>query len=143
MSTVALFIHLIASFSFLGLIWYVQIIAYPQFKMVDPEDWIAYERNHTKRSFWLIAPLFCLESIGILGVGIYLWSAFPALIIASALCYFMAYTATFTIHVPLHRKLSERFNKEEIDRLIKTNWWRTAAWTAKAILAMALLYKVL
>jgi len=140
---IALFLHLFASLSFVGIIWYVQLIAYPQFRMVSVHDWIPFEKNHTRRSFWLIAPLFVIETLGLVGISIYYGTTSPILLIGSAVFYLTAYIATFTIHMPLHRLLSTSHQSKWIERLISTNWIRTIAWTLKGILALALAYSAL
>ena len=142
-ANLSLLIHLFASLCFVGIIWYVQLIAYPQFRMVSVHDWIPFEKNHTRRSFWLIAPLFVLETLGMAGTAIYYVTSAPLLIIGSTVCYLIAYIATFTIHMPLHRLLSTSHQTKWIDRLITTNWYRTVAWTLKGLLALLLALNVL
>lgn len=139
----ALCLHLFASLSFVGVIWYVQLIAYPQFRMISVSDWIPFEKNHTRRSFWLIAPLFVIETIGMGGIAMFYSESQPILVLASALCYLTAYVATFTIHMPLHKLLSTSHQSSWIERLIFTNWYRTIAWTLKGILSLALAYNTI
>ncbi len=41
--------------------------------------------------------------------------------------------------MPLHRQLAIAHDPAAIERLVRTNWLRTLAWTARGILALLLL----
>jgi hypothetical protein len=45
----------------------------------------------------------------------------------------LAYGTTAFVSVPLHERLTARFDAEALDRLVRTNWVRTAAWTARGL----------
>jgi hypothetical protein len=47
------------------------------------------------------------------------------------------------VSAPLHERLNAHFDPALLDRLIATNWIRTAAWTVRAGLAVAMLVAVL
>jgi len=123
----SLLLHLFASLCFLGIIWYVQLISYPQMRNVDPHDWKACEASHTKRSFWIIAPLFVAETLGTFGVSIYYWNSMSNLILINAAMYTIAYGFTFGVHLQLHRLLGTGHQQKWIEQLITKNWWRTIA----------------
>jgi len=42
--------------------------------------------------------------------------------------------STFTLQVPIHRRLQTGKDDARIRRLVSTNWIRTIAWTVKAII---------
>lgn len=132
----SLLLHLLASLSFLGIIWYVQLISYPQMRNVDVHDWKIYSAEHTKRSFWLIAPLFVAETISTIGITIYYWDTMPILLIVNAAMYAIAYGFTFGVHMPLHRLLGTSHQQKWIEQLIAKNWWRTFGWTVKGAVAL-------
>jgi hypothetical protein len=56
--------------------------------------------------------------------------------IAGLLLVAAIWTSTALVQVPCHRKLSGGFDLRTAHRLIKTNWLRTLAWTARAGLAL-------
>ncbi len=134
----SLLLHLLASLSFVGIIWYVQLISYPQMRNVNVHDWKVYEAEHTKRSFWLIAPLFVMETIGTVGISIYYWDAMPKHVLINAAMFAVAYGVTFAVHMPLHRLLSTSHQTKWIEALNSKNWWRTLAWTVKGIVALSM-----
>jgi hypothetical protein len=47
----------------------------------------------------------------------------------------VVWLSTFLVQVPLHAALERAPSRETMDRLVLTNWVRTAAWTARAVVA--------
>ncbi|MEM1334101.1 MAG: hypothetical protein AAGG08_11635, partial [Actinomycetota bacterium] len=50
----------------------------------------------------------------------------------------VSYGVTAFVSVPLHERLTSVYDDDAVRRLVSTNWWRTAAWTARAIVLCAL-----
>jgi hypothetical protein len=48
------------------------------------------------------------------------------------------WASTAWIQVPLHRRLAVAPDPAAVERLVRTNWIRTGAWTLRAPLALAL-----
>jgi hypothetical protein len=46
------------------------------------------------------------------------------------------WTSTFTVQVPLHRRLERGFDAAVHGRLVRSNWLRTGGWTARGALAV-------
>jgi hypothetical protein len=45
--------------------------------------------------------------------------------------------------MPLHEKLAQGYSSAIIDRLVRSNWWRTIAWTLRGLsLAVPLIQKI-
>jgi hypothetical protein len=44
--------------------------------------------------------------------------------------------STFAVQVPLHRQLAAGFDALALRRLVRSNWLRTIAWSARAALAV-------
>lgn len=53
------------------------------------------------------------------------------------------WASTALLRVPAHSALSGGFDAAVHDRLVTTNWLRTAAWTARAVLVVAMLASLL
>jgi hypothetical protein len=49
------------------------------------------------------------------------------------------WVSTFGLQMPAHRALAEGYDERLVSRLVAGNWIRTAAWTARAVLLVALL----
>ncbi|MFM7552563.1 MAG: hypothetical protein ACKO7Q_06955, partial [Actinomycetota bacterium] len=49
------------------------------------------------------------------------------------------WAVTVLLSVPAHARLSARYDAAALDRLVRTNWIRTAAWTGHGALALWML----
>ena len=112
----------------LVLIWLVQLVIYPSFRVVEAGDFRSWHAQYTRRMGWVVIPLM----FGQLGCHAALaWGSptCPAVLLALA-GVIAAWVLTFVKAVPLHRQLG-RLGRDAnaIDRLVRVNAWRTAAWT--------------
>jgi hypothetical protein len=118
----------------LVLIWLVQIIVYPGFRHIPPEGFRDYHRWYTLRIGAVVTPLMLGEAMA---AAAWLWTrpqAFPAYLSAAAVV--VVWGSTFGLQVPIHRRLQHGKNDALIQRLVATNWIRTAAWSLKAAVVM-------
>ena len=122
----------ISAFAWLGLIWTVQLVSYPGFLHVPPEQFPAAHRAHSLRIAWVVVPLFIMEVAACLVWLCLLLDTRTAWHFSVAACVAVAWTSTFLIQVPLHHRLSRQPEATAIRRLIATNWIRTIAWSGKA-----------
>jgi hypothetical protein len=51
----------------------------------------------------------------------------------------LIWVSTGLCQVPLHRKLTQGYDAPTIERLVRTNMWRTAGWTVRGLCLAALL----
>lgn len=127
-----------------GVIWTIQVVQYPVFSAVNAENFQKYHRVHT---FWItpvVAPLMILELAASILLIIYppnqidyklLWFGFVLSIVV--------WLSTFFVQVPMHDKLALGFDSAAHERLVKTNWIRTVAWSLRAALVLFFLWKSL
>lgn len=116
-----------------GLIWYVQVVQYPQLADVGAGAFRAYHARHRDRTAWVVGPPMVVE-LGCAGLFVLVRPAgFPApLAWAAAVLVLVVWAATFFVSVPLHAQLaSGGDDRTLIVRLVRTNWLRTAAWTVR------------
>ncbi len=134
-------VHAGATWFMTGLIWFVQIVHYPLMREVQSESFSAYAHIHQQRTTWVVAPTMLVEAIFATlllfvppteGVA----EALPW--IGSALLAFN-WLVTFAVLVPLHARLSRGFADDAWRRLVALNWLRTIAWSARGLIALALL----
>lgn len=52
----------------------------------------------------------------------------------------VVWLSTFLLQVPIHGKLSGVKDDVLIERLVKTNWIRTAAWSIKALFMTTIIF---
>ena len=137
-------LHVAATFSLFGLIWTVQLVHYPMFAGVRPEEFGAWHKGHASRISLLVGPLMGIEAITAIllclappaGVPVELaWLGFGLVL--------LHLLSTAFLQVPLHRRLTRGFDARVVRRLVRTNWLRTLVWTARAALVLLMLGKVL
>ncbi len=135
---VGLLAHIAATLAMTGLIWFVQLVHYPLFARVGAAGFRAYEREHVRRTGRVVGPLMLLEA---LTAPVVILLAPAALVAAwgSIALLVVIWGVTATVQVPLHRRLETGWDADVGLRLVKTNWIRTAAWSARSALVFAVL----
>jgi hypothetical protein len=136
---VALAAQLLASGVMLGVIWIVQLLLYPAFAHVAAADWSAHHGLHSQRITFVVLPAMAVE----LGVAVGLLIARPAdlaggLLVANLALVVATWGITAYVARRHHGGLGRGWNAGLIRSLVRVNWWRTAAWTAHAGVALTL-----
>ena len=120
--------HLIATAATAGMVWVVQLVVYPAFRTVGPTAaWSAYHRRHTSAMAAVISVPWAVQG---LAVGLLLLRRTGPLVLLTAALAAVTVLVTVVVSVPLHTRLVVAYDDALARRLIRTNWWRTAAWTA-------------
>ncbi|MCA9295371.1 MAG: hypothetical protein KC983_02620 [Phycisphaerales bacterium] len=137
--------HLIATVMMTGLIWFVQVVHYPLMSRVGTGGFIVYERDHMQRTTWVVAPLMLVELITALMLAAQpmvmtgaAWVS-PVLAWTGMALVGVIWASTALLQVPCHRRLAQGFDPASWRRLVRTNWMRTAAWSARSCLALQML----
>lgn len=134
-------LHAIPTVAMAGVIWFVQIVHYPLYRLVGPEQFAAYERQHCRTISFVVMPLMLAE----LGLAGLLWWNAPAAAgqwpLVGLLLLALLWASTFFVQVPCHNRLTVGFDRATIDRLVRTNWVRTISWTARSALAAQLVWQ--
>jgi hypothetical protein len=141
-----LLIQTASTFSMCGLIWFVQIVHYPLFERVGAAGFADYEAMHATRTGWVVGPLMVAELIT--AILLLLPSLRPATISTAAAglgagLVGVIWISTALIQVPLHDLLSRGYDPAAAARLVSTNWIRTIAWTARGVLVLVWLDRLL
>ena len=124
-----------------GLVWFVQRVHYPLFAAVGPEGFPAYQRAHLERTSPVVAAPMLVEAVTA-GLLVALPPAgIPAAAPAAGLALVaLIWLSTGLLQVPRHRDLTLGFDRGTHRRLVATNWIRTAAWSLRAGLVLAMLF---
>lgn len=136
MKTVFL-IHLFSTLFMTGVIWFAQAVHYPLLGRVGKEAFAAYEKENTRRTGWVVIPVMAVELTTAL---LLLWGQpegflpFYAWLNAGLLA--TIWVSTFALQGPYHHRLTRGFDPFTHRSLVKTNWIRTAAWTARGALLL-------
>jgi uncharacterized membrane protein len=131
-----LFVASLASSWFLtGLIWTIQLVHYPLFDRVGREGFAAYEGAHARMITPMVGPAMLVEAVTAVMLLVARprfmppWAAWVGVALVG-----VAWLSTFLLQVPMHGTLARGFDADVHARLVGTNWIRTAAWSARALL---------
>lgn len=131
-----LIIHLTATLAMAGVIWSVQCIQYPLFGEVGSAQFARYHQAHVTRIGRVVGPLMLAEVATALALVGFLRLS-PEFIVALGMLG-VAWLSTLLIQVPIHRKLSAAWSADDLRSLVRGNWIRTWAWTARSALLLVL-----
>ncbi len=130
-----LIVHAAVTLYMAGVIWFVQIVHYPLFSRVGQPEFGEYEREHVRRTGRVVAGPMLAELAS--AVAVVRVVGGPVAWIGLALVG-VIWMSTWLWQVPAHRRLEAGFDAAAHLRLTRTNWVRTAAWTARSVIALAL-----
>lgn len=134
--------QLSASAFMAGVIWLVQLAHYPLFAVVEGDHSTGRFRANQRRTAAVVMPPMLVEGITAAlvalapppGVGR------PAALAGLALVGLL-WLSTALVQMPLHERLGrDGHDPATIARLVRGNWVRTIAWTARAALAAWMLH---
>ena len=137
MMTAILLLHAASTLAMTGLIWFVQIVHYPLFAYAESGDFRGFAADHQRRTGAVVGPLMLAEA-GTAALLLFPPQDSPTAWIGGALLASI-WLSTALVQVPLHRRLAAGYDARAARRLVATNWWRTLAWTARAVIALLLL----
>lgn len=127
--TLLLPLHSAATWALAGLIWTIQLVHYPLFAQVGRDSFKAYHQRHTTQITWVVAPLMFLELLT--AAALVMFGNRDPWLLASLVPLAFNWLSTWRVQIPLHDKLAAGFDAQAHQRLVSTNWWRTAAWTSR------------
>lgn len=123
-----------------GLIWVIQLVHYPLMACADRADFPAFEKRHQLRIGWIVAPMMLAElCLAALTAFIATGPNRPLAGIGLGLL-FASWASTAFLQVPCHRQLESGFDARAHHRLVQTNWLRTIAWSARAVIASTMVW---
>ncbi len=127
-----------------GVIWIMQTVHYPLFALVGPDRFREYAREHRRRMTPVVGVAMLLEAV----TAVLLLFVTPAgvqkvLLVLGASLLLPIWLSTAFLQVPGHRRLSGGFDEQVTARLVRTNWLRTALWSARSALILVVLAQAL
>lgn len=133
-------IHAAATWAMVGLIWFVQVVHYPLFTRVGDAGYATYQSAHQQRTTLVVGPLMLIEA----ACAAWIVIARP-ITISSALAWgglmllVCIWLSTGLLQVPCHNLLARGFDARIHQRLVRSNWIRTLAWSARGVIALLML----
>ena len=139
---VFLLINVAAVLFITGFIWTMQLVHYPLFDKVGLEAFPAYETNHNKLFFLVAGPGISATLASGLSLIFFRPPQVPLLaVIVGLLLFAVIVVSTALFQAPQHVILGNGFDRNAYEFLLKTNWIRTAAWTAYSLLGLWMVWQ--
>jgi hypothetical protein len=131
--------HAAASLYMTGLIWFVQLSHYPLIARVGAAELPTWQAENLQRTTWAVGPPMLLELATT--VVLVVWrpegvSATLAWLGAGLLA--AIWLSTAVLQVPFHQAILDGDTESAVARLVRSNWLRTALWSARGAVALAL-----
>jgi hypothetical protein len=132
-----LVLHACATLAMVGLIWFVQVVHYPLYSKVGASAFAAYHEQHVQRTTRVVAPFMLVELACGLALLVWTdtrymgwkpWTGVGLLV--------LIWVSTAILQVPSHARLQAGYTPAAHAFLVRTNWIRTLAWTARGALSV-------
>jgi len=123
-----------------GVIWFVQLVHYPLLALIGVDRAPAIAVEHQRRTAWVVGLPMATEGVTTLILlvsrpdGVDVWLPWLGAVLLT-----VALGSTVLLSVPLHEKMANSPDTTVGHRLVVTNWPRTIAWSARAVVAGAML----
>lgn len=127
-----------------GLIWFVQVVHYPLFDRVHGEDALKYAAAHQQRTTIVVGPPMLVEMVAAAWIVLATPAHVPVwLAIAGLAMVVLVWISTAAWQIPFHVKLArDGHDTGVVTGLVRTNWARTALWSARALVSVWMLAAV-
>ena len=139
-----LLLHVAVTLAMVGLIWFVQIVHYPLLSKVGREHFRRYELDYQRLATWIVAPGMLTE---LLTAVFLLWfrpdGLSPMILWLGLGLLATIWLVTYTIQVPQHATLVLAYDEDVQRRLVRGNWVRTGAWSARGFLVLWMVAQVI
>lgn len=139
--TLTLLANAAATLFMVGLIWFVQIVHYPLMSRVGDDLFPLYAEAHSRLTSLVVGPPMLIEAatsallLFFRPQPVPLWSAALGAGLLAAI-----WLSTALLQIPRHTALGDGFDRREHRALVTTNWLRTAAWSARGVLVVWMLW---
>ena len=136
--------NVVSTWFMVGLIWMVQIVHYPLFDDVGPENYVQYQQRHQANITYIVMPVMLIE----LATAVLL-IFYPVAGVDKSLVYIglglvvVIWLSTALLQVPCHDKLVKGFDQAAYRWLVDSNWIRTIAWSARGAIVTMMLVRIL
>lgn len=143
MAVIWVLICAVSTWFMTGLIWFVQIVQYPSFVKVGTfgsREFHEFHDAHVRRTTSVVMGPMVLEMVSSVMLAIWLPEGVPRWLALGGLGMAVAcFISTAAVQMPLHARLGRDFDRAAAERLVSSNWLRTAAWTAHSVIVLTML----
>lgn len=123
-----------STLTLVGLIWFVQVVHYPQFARVGAERFTKYQSEHVRLTTWVVALPMMVEAVTSVAL---VWK--PPSQDLEVACWvglslvMLIWGSTALLQVPRHNALAIGFDTNAHRGLVSSNWIRTVAWSMRRV----------
>lgn len=141
MADVVLLLNLVATFTMVGVIWFVQVVHYPLLAVVPVESASTVAVDHQRRTGWVVMLPMTIEGFTTLGLlkwvpeGVAWWVPW-----LNGVFLAVALGCTVLLSVPRHARMAAKPDASVGRELVLTNWPRTIAWSARGVVVALMLW---
>ncbi|MGB3683914.1 MAG: hypothetical protein WA990_15670 [Rubrobacteraceae bacterium] len=136
--------HVGATLFMVGLIWFVQVVHYPLFGSVGEDRFVGYAEAHSRLTSLVVGPPMLLEAATTTVLLFVRPAAIPATAAWAGFVLLAAiWVSTALLQVPRHTALGEGFNAASHRFLLASNWIRTVCWSARGLLVLWMVSRVM
>lgn len=139
MTRLVLLANVASTLMLVGLIWFVQVVHYPQFVRVGADRFTQYQSAHVRLTTWVVALPMLVEAVTSAALvwqpssqdlDLACWAGL-SLVIGIGV-------STAVLQVPRHNALAKGFDSMAHRGLVLSNWIRTVAWSPRGVLVLFL-----
>ena len=132
--------HIAITFFMTGLVWFVQVVHYPLFRLIGDDAFKRYVVDHARLITLVGFPGMLLELVTGIMLGLTDFAVdFAPLYWVGMLLIVFIWISTFALQVPLNTRLASGFNQAIYRSLIQSNWIRTLSWSLRCFLLVTVL----
>lgn len=133
-------LHFVVTCVMAGIMWFVQIVYYPNLAVVGRDSFVFYQQEHVRRVTVIAWTMLFLELIsGIVLVCLrhapWIWAG----LLVNIVLLLGIWWSTFFVQVPLHHLLEQGWDEAAHARLVRTNWFRTVVYTVRGAVIIPIL----
>jgi hypothetical protein len=135
--------HAGATWFLVGLIWTIQLVHYPSFSSIDPSVYGGFQKQHMRRMGQLVGLPWLVEGMCVLALfALAPDNSIRVLATLGGILEIVVIGVTLRSSIPAHEVLSRGFDEAAHRRLLRSNWWRTGAWTTRGIIALVVVSSI-
>ena len=128
-------INFISTSFMVGVIWVIQLLHYPSFHFINDQKYVEFQHFHMKRISFIVIPAMLVELASGLLLAYFFRSSLTIILLAFLLG---IWGITFIFFTNIHQKLTNGYDHNIVDRLVKINWSRTVLWSLRLIILLSI-----
>ena len=128
-------VNFISTSVMVGVIWVIQLLHYPSFHFINEKKYIEFQHFHMQRISFILVPVMLIEIASALLLAYFFESSLTIILLALVLG---IWAITFIFFTNMHQKLTNGYDRANVDSLVKINWSRTALWSLRLIILLSI-----